>query len=407
MRRREVVQAGLGTLLLGSGWAVRVQGASLQRDRRLVLVFLRGAVDGLSVVVPHAESAYYRARPRLALPGPNQAGGVLDLDGSFGLHPALAPLVPLWQAGSLAFVHACGSPDPGRSHFDAQDYLESGTPGIKTTPDGWLNRLLAVLPMSGSPVQAVNFGETVPRILTGRMPVASLATGRRATRRLPLDRPGVGSAFDALYSGSDALSRTYQEGRSARRELLESTGNPDETAMADNGAPASSAGFVGDASRLAGLMAHNPDVQLAFLALGGWDTHVNQARQLEKQLPPLAQGLAVLAQKLGPLYERTVILVVSEFGRTVRENGNGGTDHGHGNALWLMGGAVRGAKVYGQWPGLEESRLFEGRDLAVTTDFREVVAAVLQQHLHLERPQLAKVLPGYTPANALPGLIKV
>ncbi len=400
MNRREFLKAaGLtsaATLLpLGNlGWAARLSDADANH-KRLIVVFLRGAVDGLSVVVPHGESAYYDARPGIAIPGPGGAGGLANLDGRFGLHPALASLMPLWRERSLAFVHACGSPDATRSHFDAQDYMESGTPGVKSTPDGWMNRLLAALPDAQTPTRGVSFGPTLPRIFSGKRTVANVGVGKAAAQPMPLDRPVIGDAFDRLYRGDDPLSRAYREGKAARRRLAAEL--REDMEAASNGAPAAG-GFVSIAEQAARLMARDKNIQLAFLAVGGWDTHVNQgaaAGQLANRLQPLGDGLASLARNLGGAYRDTVIVVISEFGRTVRENGNGGTDHGHGNVMWLLGGAVHGGKVHGNWPGLSEENLHEGRDLAVTTDFRDAIGAVLSRHLKLNIAQLAAVFPKF------------
>jgi uncharacterized protein (DUF1501 family) len=403
MDRRKFLALSALFALGSNAWAGQVQAASTSAGRkRLIVIFMRGAVDGLNIVVPYGESAYYQSRPRIAVPRPDQANGALDLDGHFGLHPSLAPILPLWKQGSLAFVHAAGSPDVTRSHFDAQDFMESGTPGIKSTPDGWMNRLLGNLGGS-NPVQAINVGATMPRILSGPRSVASLATGRGSVGFSALDRPQVASAFDSLYGGNDPLSKTYQEGRSARKTIMDDLKAPDAAEMkaADNGA-VSVNGFAGDAQRLARLTVRDPNVQLGFLAVGGWDTHVNEAGQLNNRLRQLAQGIATLAQTLGSIYSDTTIVVLSEFGRTVRENGNGGTDHGHGNAIWLAGGSVKGGKVHGQWPGLSSGQLYEGRDLMVTTDFREVISAVLEQHLQLDSTRIRKVLPGFTATQRLP-----
>jgi uncharacterized protein (DUF1501 family) len=365
-------------------------------SKRLIVIFLRGAVDGLNVVIPYREAAYYEYRPKIAIPQPGKENGALDLDGQFGLHPALAPLMPLWQQKSLAFIHSSGSPDATRSHFEAQDNMESGTPGLSATPDGWMNRLLGV--MSGrNPIQAVNVGNTTPRILAGRVPVATLALGKGAARPLPLDRPQVAAAFDSLYSSNDALSQAYKEGRIARKALLSDL--EAETKMANNGAPLPN-GFASDARRLAQIMVKDNRVKLGFMALGGWDTHVNQGAsqgQLARNLEQLGKGLAMLQTTLGSAYQDTTILVMSEFGRTAHENGNGGTDHGHGNVMWAMGGGVHGGKVYGDWRGLSPEQLHEKRDLAVTTDFRDVIAAVLERHLNLSDPTLNRILPSYRP----------
>jgi uncharacterized protein (DUF1501 family) len=404
MDRRKFLALSTFLALSSNAWAGQAQSATSTSAgrKRLIVIFLRGAVDGLNVVVPYGESAYYQSRPRIAVPRPDQANGALDLDGHFGLNPNLSPMLPLWKQGSLAFVHAAGSPDVTRSHFDAQDFMESGTPGVKSTPDGWMNRLLSNLG-EHNPVQAINVGATMPRILSGPRSVASLATGRGSIGVSALDRPQVASAFDSLYGGNDPLSKTYQEGRSARKTIMEDLRSPDAAEMkaADNGA-VSVNGFAGDAQRLARLMLRDPNVQLGFLAVGGWDTHVNESGQLNNRLRQLAQGIATLAQTLGPIYSDTTIVVLSEFGRTVRENGNGGTDHGHGNAIWLAGGSVKGGKVYGQWPGLSSGQLHEGRDLMVTTDFREVISIVLEQHLQLDNARIRKVLPGFTATQRLP-----
>jgi uncharacterized protein (DUF1501 family) len=409
MNRRELLRhAGMlsaSTLVTISthGWATRTTAQTIApttNAKRLIVIFLRGAVDGLSVVVPYQEAAYYQARPKIAIPQPGKEGGVLDLDGQFGLHPALSDVLPLWQQGSLAFIPASGSPDPSRSHFDAQDNMESGTPGLKKTSDGWMNRLLAV--MSGhTPIQAVNVGATTPRILSGRMAVASIALGKGAANAIPLDRPQVAAAFDKLYDRNDTLSQTYREGRAARKALLQDLDA--ETKMANNGAPLPN-GFASDARRLANVMLRDPKVELAFMALGGWDTHVNQGSsqgQLARNLSQLGKGLAALQSGLGTAYANTTIVVLSEFGRTVHENGNGGTDHGHGNVMWLLGGNVKGGKIYGKWDGLGSDRLYEGRDVPVTTDFRDVIGNVLDQHMGLNQMKLAQVFPGYTPGQSI------
>jgi uncharacterized protein (DUF1501 family) len=405
---RAAALGAAGVVMLSpSAWAARALSGDASR-KRLVVVFMRGAVDGLSVVVPHGEPNYYDARPTLAIPRAGGDGGAIDLDGFLGMHPALAALEPQWRDGTLAFVHACGSPDPTRSHFDAQDYMESGTPGVKSTSDGWMNRVLAVMPGRASPTEALSLGANVPRILSGRMPVANIPLGRAAARPMPLDRPVVETAFDRMYNGGDALSRAYQEGRTARARLM--TELEQDMAEANNGAP-SPKGFPNDTSRLAHLIARDPSIRLAFLALGGWDTHVNQGSskgQLANHLQPLGEGLASFASALGPHYQDTVMLVISEFGRTVRQNGNGGTDHGHGNVMWVMGGPVRGRKVYGSWPGLAASQLYQGRDLAITTDFREPIATVLRTHMALWDSQINRVFPNLPPATGhTAGLIAV
>jgi uncharacterized protein (DUF1501 family) len=398
-RRQFLIQSSLfsasSLITIGThGWAARSIAATDPNPQRLVVVFLRGAIDGLNVVVPYREPTYYTDRPTIAIPQPGQPNGALDLDGQFGLHPALANILPLWQQKSLAFVHACGSNDETRSHFDAQDYLESGTPGVKSTRDGWMNRLLGVR-SDKNPIQAVSVGATTPRILLGKRTVANLASGRGASNRLQIDKPQVGAAFDRIYGSNDALGRTYREGRLARTELLKDLDA--ETKIANNGATLPN-GFPGDAQRLARLMARDPRIQLSFLAVGGWDTHINQGAsqgQLARNLEQLGKGLVALQTGLGAAYRDTTIVVMSEFGRTVKENGNGGTDHGHGNVMWLLGGGIRGGKVYGKWAGLEPEQRYQGRDLAVTTDFRDVLGTVLTRRLAVDESQLRQVFPKY------------
>ena len=397
MDRREFLKLAVlstsGLLLLdGNGWAARATDDD-KNHKRLVVVFLRGAVDGLNVVVPYSDSSYYVSRPTIAVPGPNESGGALRLDSHFGLHPTLTPILPLWEKGTLAFVHASGSPDPSRSHFDAQDYMETATPGLAKTPDGWLNRLLEVLPGTRSSSEALSVGPTLPRILSGRIPAANLPLGKAGTRPTPLDRPEIQAAFDRLYTGNDSLSVTYREGEASRKKLLAEL--TEEMQMADQGAP-SPVGFADEAKNLGRLMARDPSLKIAFIALGGWDTHVNQGSvqgQLPNRLNALGDLLSTFVQALGSAYSDTVILVMSEFGRTVHENGNTGTDHGHGNVIWVLGGSVRGGKVYGQWPGLSGNELYEGRDLAVTTDFREIISVVLESQFGLTSTQLNKVIP--------------
>jgi uncharacterized protein (DUF1501 family) len=398
MNRRDFLRLSTASALLPLGpaaWAATADGG----PKRLVVLFLRGAVDGLNVVIPYGDEAYYDARPTIAIGRPGTDGGALPLDGHFGLNPALAGLLPLWHDESLAFVHAAGSPDPNRSHFDAQLYIENGTPGHKTTPDGWMNRLLAELPGPHGPTEAVSIGLTLPKILRGTLPVANLPLGPKAAMATPLDRPELGREFDRLYAGNDAIARAYREGRAAHTELLGSLAP--EMQRADNGAPPPNS-FPAKATRLGYLIGHDPRIRLAFASLGGWDTHVNQGNhkgRLANHLRPLGDGLAALAKGLGGAWSDTVVIVLSEFGRTVHENGDGGTDHGHGNVIWILGGNVRGGQVYGNWPGLALAQLYQRRDLAITTDYRVALAAILERHLHLGDRQLEAIFPDLPPAQ--------
>jgi uncharacterized protein (DUF1501 family) len=413
MNRREflkqaTVLSASGLLFLsGNAWAARAIGDE-QNRKRLVVVFLRGAVDGLNVVVPYSEDAYYSSRPTIAIPRPEENGGALRLNDHFGLHPALSPIMPLWEKRSLAFIHASGSPDSSRSHFDAQDYMETATPGAKTTPDGWLNRLLEVLPGTRNATDAISVGPTLPRILSGRISTTNLPLNPAGIRPAATDRPQIQAAFERLYSGNDPLSVAYREGQSSRKKLMADLA--EDMKIADAGAP-SPIGFAGEAQKLGRLIARDPAIKVAFFALGGWDTHVNQGSvngQLPNRLKALGESLLTFVQALGTSYSDTVVLVMSEFGRTVVENGNAGTDHGHGNVMWVMGGNVQGGKIYGQWPGLSGNELYEGRDLAVATDFRQIIATVLEAQFGLTSTQLSKVVPnGPRPSRELNGLIRL
>jgi len=364
------------------------------KAKRLVVIFQRGAADGLNIVVPHGERAYYAMRPSINIPR-NQ---VLDLDGFFGLHPAMSSFLPLWNQHHLAIVHAAGSPDPTRSHFDAQDFMESGTPGLKATTDGWLNRTLQSLPASTdkSAFRAIALGPTLPRILTGAEPAVAVnnindfGVGGRNPRVTP-----IANTFEAMYDQSvDAvLHGTGRETFDAVKMM--------KSADPAKYAPAPGAdyprGHFGDSLRqLAQLIKANLGVQVAFADISGWDHHVNEGStqgQIANVLREFSQSLSALWIDLGDLADDTVIVTMSEFGRTARENGNRGTDHGHANVMFVMGGPVKGGRVYGQWPGLDQSQLYEGRDLAVTTDFRRVLGEAISRHLRNDR--LQQVFPGF------------
>lgn len=395
MLRRQLLHFGAFTL---GGLPVSLVRAEGGAQKKLVVVMLRGAVDGLSVVAPYGERAYAASRPQIALAPPGADDGLLRLDSLFGLHPALAPLKRHWDGGQLAFVHASGSPDPTRSHFDAQDYFESGTPGRKSTPDGWMNRLLAALPGEPAPTRAIAQGSTPPRIFAGTASVASLGLGPTALQRRAIDDPQLQAGLARLYASDAQLSSTLHDTTQGRGDMARSMQAAEPRGMdpsADAGAP-SARSFAADARRLGQLIRKDAHTQLAFTAVGGWDTHVNQGAargQLANRLASLGEGLDALSVGLGDTLKDTVIVVASEFGRTLRQNGNGGTDHGRGNVIWLLGGPVAGGRVLGEWPGLDTSALADGRDLAVRTDFRQVLGPLLQRHLGLSETALAAVFP--------------
>ncbi len=406
MDRREFLKAAGMASLCGmlpefSAWAAESQAKN--NGNKLVVVFLRGAIDGLSVIVPHSDPAYYSMRPKIAIPRPGGEGGALALNNDFSLHPSLSMLLPLWEKKSLAFVQNSGSPDPTRSHFDAQDYMESGAPGNKVMSTGWLNRLLSQLPNNQSPVRAINLGATTPRILQGPIASASYAPSQRRGRS-PIDRQGISDEFMQMYGGrKDEMEKTFLEGLEARATINSALaeGTNQEMMQANQGAvPVNNFGNFG--KQLGKLIHEEPAVQVSFVALGGFDTHVNQGSskgQLAGKLSVLGTGLAQLVEALGDSYNKTMIMVVSEFGRTVKENGNGGTDHGHGNTIWLLGGKVNGGQMYGRWNGMGQRDLYEGRDLPVTTDFRSVIGSIIGEHMQLSQAQLATIFPSFQIAD--------
>lgn len=392
--------------------AVMAQGltrAANGRRKTLIAVFQRGAVDGLNMVVPYGESNYYNVRPTIAIPrakgaqtAATQAESVVDLDGFFGLHPALAPFKRLWDNKQLAIVHAAGSPDATRSHFDAQDYMESGTPGLKGTTDGWLNRYLQAQNANDhSPFRAVSMTQNLPRVLQGRAEALAISNLNDFSIRAGASSASLQGGFEDIYeqSASDALRGTGKETFEAVKYLK--SVNPSQY-KPENGAFYPNTAFGRSLLQIAQLIKANVGLEIAFTDIGGWDTHVNQGSargQLAGRLTEFSQGIAALAQDLGAQrMSDVVVLTMSEFGRTVRENGNRGTDHGHANAMFVVGGSVRGGRVYGDWPGLSPDKLYEGRDLALTTDFRDVFGEVATKHLG--QVNLQKVFPNYAASPA-------
>ena len=371
----------------------------------LVCLFQRGAVDGLNMIVPHGDPLYYRERPRIAVPQVD----VVDLDGYFGLHPRLAALKPLWDNKSLAAIHAIGSPDSTRSHFDAQDYMESGTPGVKATSDGWLNRYCQHdRDHLDTPFRAVAFGAQLPRILAGRAPSLAIDDLQAFGLRAPsAARDRLTRAFEELYAGAATglLSASSQEAFEAVRQLKQA--NPAQY-QPGNGAEYPRGRFGRALLQIAQLIRADVGLHIAFADVTGWDTHVNQGAsegQLAARLAEFGQALAAFAQDLGERMRDVVVLTMSEFGRTVQENGNSGTDHGHATAMLVLGGPVNGGKVLGRWPGLDPAQRFEGRDVAVTTDFRDLFAEILARHLGAQ--ELAAIFPGFSPdSQRFPGAIK-
>jgi uncharacterized protein (DUF1501 family) len=379
------------------------QGA---RSKQLIAIFQRGAVDGLSVIVPFGDADYYRARPSIAIARPGSAGeAAVDLDGFFGFNPRLAPLKPFWDQHALAIVHACGSPDSTRSHFDAQDYMETATPGVKSTADGWLNRYLqAKAREHQTPFRAVALTQQLPRTLQGTAPATAMTQISQFDIRGG-QSAGAGATFESLYA--EARDRVLgNTGREAFDGIKMLKGADPSRYQPEHGADYPRGPFGQALRQIAQLIKADVGLEVAFADVGGWDTHINQGSsqgQLATRLDDFARGIAALVTDLGDRMADVVVLTMSEFGRAVNENGNRGTDHGHGNAMMAIGGGVRGGKVYGRWPGLSIEQRYERRDLAVTTDFRDVFGEIVVRHLGVSDPR--PIFPGYAMSpTRFPGL---
>jgi uncharacterized protein (DUF1501 family) len=395
-------RALLGSSLLSSvalllearpGHAEAAPAAVSSKAPVLLCVFLRGAADGLNVIVPHADDEYYALRPSIAIPRPGAAGGAVDLDGRFGLHPRLAPLKAVYDAGELAIVHAVGSPHATRSHFEAQDYMETGAVGDRSAAQGWLGRYLRTRPAkTAGAMRAVAVSSRAPLSLRG-YPDAVIAQNLRNFRLSASDalEPVLSRGFERLYR-ADASELSVRAGgqalgaSSALRKLLRKRGRSTGYARGAQ-----------DFADVARLIKADIGLETAWIDLGGWDTHRGEGRsesgELPRQLARLGVALAAFRADLGADFERVVVIVMTEFGRTARENGNGGTDHGHGSAMLLLGGKVKGGRVLGNFPGLAPEQLHEGRDLAVTTDFRDLLSEVCERHLGC--PDAAPLFPGF------------
>jgi uncharacterized protein (DUF1501 family) len=364
-----------------------------KNQKKLVVIFQRGACDGLNVVIPHGEKAYYAMRPTIAV----QQKELIDLNGFFGLHPEMAAFKPLYDQGHLAIVHAAGSPDTTRSHFDAQDYMESGTPGNKGTVDGWLNRALADEKVQGkeSAFRAVALGTQVPRTLQGKEPaiaIANLADFSVAGKGPQTS--SISNAFQAMYDEStdSMLHGTGEETFEAVKMLKSADPAHYQPAV---GVVYPNTPFGNSLKQIAQLMKANLGVEAAFTDIGGWDTHQNQGGatgQLANRLKEFSESIAAFWKDMGQDSENITLVTMSEFGRTARQNGTGGTDHGHANVMFVLGGSVKGGKIYGKWPGLGPDQLNEGRDLAVTTDFRNVLGEAAYKSLGAHDMQ--RVFPG-------------
>ena len=402
LKSGSIALASMGMSLSAPAFLERVvMGNTVPGGKRktLIAIFQRGAVDGLNMVVPFGESAYYDSRPSIAIPKPggDTAEAAIDLDGFFGLHPSMRPFKSLWDSKQLAIVHASGSPDNTRSHFDAQDYMESATPGVKSTHDGWLNRYLQSNEYKEqTSFRAVALTKTMPRVLQGRAPAVALTNVSEFAIRAGKSSENIQGGFEAIYAATanDALAAKGREAFDAVKYLQKA--HP-ANYKPENGAEYPRNPFGTSLLQIAQLIKADVGLEIAFTDIGGWDTHVNQGNargQLANLLQQFSSGIAALYQDLGQRMDDVVVLTMSEFGRTVRENGNRGTDHGHANAMFVLGNNVRGGKVYGRWPGLKSDQLYEGRDLTLTTDFRDVFGEIATRHLGTKDTK--EIFPGYS-----------
>jgi uncharacterized protein (DUF1501 family) len=395
---------GVGSVPTWLSRAVYAKDAPSQRKKVLIAIFQRGAVDGLNVVVPHGEPAYYSLRPSIAIPRPDGTEqSALDLDGKFGLHPALRSLKPLWDQRQLAIVEAVGSPDPTRSHFDAQDYMESGTPGLKSTTDGWLNRALRP-EAHPCPLRAVSMTPDLPRSLRGR----NEALAVNNINDFQVKEAPAAATFESMYNttADQILNGTGRETFEAIKMMQSIQKSPYVPA---NGAHYPGGRLGQSLHQIARMIKADVGLEVAFTDVGGWDTHVNETGaqphtgQLANLLHEFGDALAAFSQDMGDRMADIAVVTMSEFGRTARENGDRGTDHGHANVMFVLGGNVRGGRIYGDWPGLDRERLYEGRDLNVTTDFRTVLSELVLKQLG--NSELAGVFPGFTTGGSSRGII--
>lgn len=425
MLTRRIFLRGSGIVMAGMGsapvWLARAAAAEGRKRKTLVAIFMRGAADGLNIVAPFGDARYREVRPTLGLQPPRPQdenvnngpfGPAIDLDGKFALHAGLRPFKELWDKKLLAIVEATGSPDPSRSHFDAQDYMESGTPG--KTGNGWLNRALGDPGPDASPLRAVALANRIPRTLRGQYEAVALGNVQDF-KISDQERLGI---LESMYSLTpDATMRRTGTDAFEAMKVLQSmakeqkgTGPAQIAARAagppQNNRPSYNAGgqLGRNLQELARLIKSDAGVEAAFAEVDGWDHHQNENNQLSTLLNQFSNAIVAFCQDLGDRMEDVAIVTMSEFGRTVEENGTGGTDHGHGSLMMVFGGTVAGGKIYGEWPGIEKEQLFEGRDLAVTTDFRAVLSELLRGHLG--RTDLSPVFPGFEPGAPL-GLLRV
>ncbi len=378
-----------------------IMSAHWQKSRAnvLVCIFLRGGMDGLNVVIPHGDPDYYRLRPTLAIPEPAPASNItgINLDGFFGMHPSMSPLKEVWDDKGLAFIHAVGSPDPTHSHFDAMDYMEHGIIGERQVQTGWLARHLQITAnQNGSPFRAVGFGALLASSLRGPVPAITLQSiedFQFGGKYRGDDAKQFLRAMSAIYTPDSNLGPHADLTRGAV-QLLEKVVTTKYQPSQDAKYPESE--FGESMKQVVQLIKADVGIEVIAVDLGGWDTHVNQGTVdgvMPKLLSDLSAGLAAFYHDLGDTMKRVTVVAMSEFGRRAGENGGKGTDHGHGNVMFVIGKSVVGGKVYGQWPGLSAESLVTPGDLAITTDFRSVLGELAVKHLL--NPALAQIFPNF------------
>ena len=402
--RRNLLKSG--TIAMGSlawpAWMPRVAFAAKDEQPKgdtLVCIFQRGGMDGLNAVVPHGEKAYYAARDQIAVPQPSSGNpkAAIDLDGFFGLNPMLSPFKEIYDAKRLAIVHAAGSPDPSHSHFDAMDFMERGTPGEKSIPTGWLARYLQTAASTNkSPFRAVGMGSILQASLRGPVPATALASiAQFHLNGNPQEIAKFQQSLASLYQGNNFLEQEGTQTLDAIDMLAKITGSKYEPA---NGAKYPDNSNFGKAlMAVAQLIKSELGVELACVDIGGWDTHAGEGGadggELPRLLAELSQGIHAFYTDMGERMQRITVVTMSEFGRRLQENNSHGTDHGHGNVMFVLGGGIQGGKVYGDWPGLNKEQLYGPGDLNVTTDFRDVLGEIVKNRLG--NPNLTQIFPGY------------
>ncbi|MEP7354033.1 MAG: DUF1501 domain-containing protein [Acidobacteriota bacterium] len=401
LRGSTIAMAGMGAV---PGWLTRAASVEGKKRKTLVVIFQRGAADGLNIVIPFADKRYRDLRPILGIAaptGPLNAGNSIDLDGQFALNGAMQPLKALWDSKQLAIVEATGSTDASRSHFEAQEFMESGTTS-KSLGDGWLNRALPKPGDDASPLRAISMGNQVARTLRGERDAIAVGDAQQFNMG---GNQSAASIMESMYATTTdkAIGRSGKDAFDAMK-LIKSISQGQNTPRGGSQQLYGQGGELGrNLQQLARLIKADAGVEAAFAEINGWDHHSNENPQLNNLLRQFSSALAGFSLDMGDRMEDIVLVTMSEFGRTAAENGNGGTDHGHGSLMLTMGGPIQGGKVYGKWPGLEKEQLFEGRDLAVTTDYRTVLGEVIQGHLG--QKDLSPIFPGFLLGQTL-GLLK-